>query len=150
MTVGESRAAARLMGRRNAPLHPAIGAGTSVLAACTGEGTDEPAAANTDASSAPGATAPAPSVPAATASAPAPAPTVPSGRAEGVVRPTGGGALTDLATAGEPVSPTLPRKPPGRRTTDDVRQLPVAHARNTLRIRHIETCGTTTHVCTRA
>jgi hypothetical protein len=70
---------------------------------------------------------------------------------KGVQRLTGGEALTVPATVGETVSLTFPWKPPGHRNTNDGQKLSVEYAKNTLRIRHIETSGsTTTHVCTRA
>ncbi|WP_405678807.1 hypothetical protein OG239_26905 [Streptomyces sp. NBC_00868] len=91
MTVREIRAAARLIGRRNALRYLAIGVGASVLAACAGEGKDKaatpaPGAPGTDApaSGASGTTAPGTADPAAptpaASQAPTPAPTV-AGRA---------------------------------------------------------------------
>ncbi|MFG2986116.1 hypothetical protein ACGFYQ_33525 [Streptomyces sp. NPDC048258] len=70
---------------------------------------------------------------------------------KGVQRLTGGEALTVPATVGETVSLTLPWRPPGHPDTNDGQKLSVEYAKNTLRIRHIESSGsTTTHVCTRA
>ncbi|MFE9633691.1 hypothetical protein [Streptomyces sp. NPDC006463] len=70
---------------------------------------------------------------------------------KGVQRLTGGEALTVPATVGETVSLTFPWKPPGHANANDGQKLSVEYEKNTLRIRHIETSGsTTTHVCTRA
>ncbi|MBT2480404.1 hypothetical protein [Streptomyces sp. ISL-94] len=77
MTVREIRAAARLIGRRNALRYLAVGVGASMLAACACAGKDpDPAAA--PGPEAQGTGVPAPTGPAPTA--PAPSPTV-AGRA---------------------------------------------------------------------
>ncbi|MFF4385720.1 hypothetical protein OG365_15015 [Streptomyces sp. NBC_00853] len=84
MAVREIRAAAQLIGRRNALRYLAIGVGASLVAACSGKGEEAPVAGPASApgssaavSAAPGSTAPASSA----AAAPAPASSGPVARA---------------------------------------------------------------------
>ncbi|RPF29319.1 hypothetical protein EDD96_5839 [Streptomyces sp. Ag109_G2-6] len=110
MTVRDIRTAAKIIGRRNALRYLAVGAGSALLAACTGK--EKPAAQSPAPSSSP------PGTPSAPASPSAPAPVSPSPSVSASPAATGvaGRAFAAFVTGTWAIRSTLPGTDGGRKS----------------------------------